>query len=422
MYLLLASVLAPRRVGTLNVDEVNQFRLRHQAIIELGLLATREGSVQRLFDEAARLTRDGLDADAAKILERRPSGTLLVRSGVGWPPGIVGVEEIPPEGDSQANYALRIKAPVIVTDLPRERRFTPWPTFLEVGVQSGVNVVIESARGAYGVLEVDQFAVREFTEDDIDFLQSAANLLSVALDRQQYEQERDHLVDVTAHELRSPLTVVVGRSQRLVARLASDGAIPREELASGLEDIISESRRVQRLLRMLLELGRAERGVPVNVSAVDLTETMRAAAEYAQEMHRGVRIHIEEPEHQVLVPADEDLARIVLGNLIENAAKYSVRSPDVRVKISDSDGAAQIRIRDRCGGINGNELDRLFDRYFRGHTARDFRGFGLGLFVSHRAAEILNWRIDVQNSPGEGCEFVVTIGRQGAPASASGEH
>lgn len=394
----------------MQANETSSFERRRGALVDLGLLATREDSVERLFDEAAVFVRNGLGADASKILERRPSGSLLVRAGSGWSPGVVGEIEIPSDGDSQANYALRSGEPVIVTDLRAENRFTPWPAFLELGVISGVNVVIEGKHGPYGVLEVDHYSTRTFSKDDISFLQSAANLLSVALDRQQYEQERNHFMDVTAHELRNPLSVVIGRSQRLMRQLQV-GAIPREDLLRGLDDIIGEGSRVQRLLGMLLQLGRAERATDVARAPVDLMEMTSLAIEYAQQEHADVRFTTMWPEHEVTVEADEDLARIILGNLVENAAKYSVLTPEVTVTITDSSSHTEVRILDRCGGIEGEALDRLFDRYFRGHTAQEFRGFGLGLFVSHRAAEMLDWRIDVQNYPGEGCEFVISIAR-----------
>ena len=392
----------------MELDEIAGFRRRHRSIVDLGLLATREGDIERLFEEAVQLVRDGLGADAAKILERRPGGSLLVRAGVGWPPGIVGEEEIPPDADSQASYALRLGEPVIVTDLPGEDRFTPWPTFLEVGIRSGVNVIIKGKRDPYGVLEVDHFDQREFSADDVAFLWSAANLLSVALDRQQYEEERDHFMDVTAHELRSPLTVVLGRAQRLQSRVA-DEAATHEEIVRDLGDIITEGARVQRLLKMLLELGRAERGIDLRATTLDLREVVEQAIDSTAHMHPGVRFERLLPEDEVTVHVDRDLAQIVLGNVIENAAKYSTLSPDVTISIERTEHGARLRVRDQCGGMSGEVLNRMFDRYFRGHTADEFRGFGLGLFVSHRAAELLEWNIDVANYPGEACEFILSI-------------
>jgi len=395
-------------VVRVHVDEIAGFRRRHRSIVDLGLLATQEGSVDRLFEEAVRLVREGLDADAAKILERRPGGALLVRAGVGWPPGVVGEVEIPPGAESQASYALQVAEPVIVKDLSTEDRFTPFPKFLEIGIRSGVNVIINGKRDPYGVLEVDHFDQREFSADDIAFLWSAANLLSVALDRQQYEEERDHVMDVTAHELRSPLTVVLGRSQRLLNRVTEESAT-REELIADLTDIITEGNRVQRLLKMLLELGRAERAMGLSARDLELCEAVDAAIEYAGQLHSGIEFKRAFPDEPIVIHADRDLAQIVLGNIVENAAKYSTLEPEVSVSIARTEGGAEVRVRDRCGGMNGEVLDRMFDRYFRGHTANEFRGFGLGLFVSHRASELLEWNIDVANYPGEACEFILSI-------------
>lgn len=395
-----------RLAGT--ADEVERLRQRHHAIVELGLLSVRERGLQPLLDEAVRIVRDALDADASKILERQPGGTLLVRAGVGWPPGIVGQLELPLDGDSQASYALRLREPVIVVDLMQERRFKPSPIFLEAGVRSGVNVVIEQVPTPWGVLEVDAFTERSYTSDDIDFLQSAANLLSVAIERQHYEAERDQLIHVTAHELRNPLTAILGFSQRLVRRLRSGGATSEEQLPYA-EDVYEEAQRMQRMLEMLLELGRIERASSVTVTPVPLQEFVRSVTAGVAQLYPEIRFREALPDERLFVTTDADLARMLVGNIIENAAKYSSREPAVDVVLERTQEGPRLRVADRCGGIAADELDRMFERYFRGHAAGQIRGLGLGLFVARRSAETLGWSIEVQNYPGVGCEFVIAM-------------
>jgi signal transduction histidine kinase len=83
--------------------------------------------------------------------------------------------------------------------------------------------------------------------------------------------------------------------------------------------------------------------------------------------------------------------------------------PEVLVALESRQDGALLAVRDTCGGIAGEELDRLFDRYFRGQSASEIRGLGLGLFVAHRSADAMAWSIDVQTYAGDGCEFRIAM-------------
>ncbi|MGE3856572.1 MAG: ATP-binding protein [Dehalococcoidia bacterium] len=377
-----------------------------RAAVAFGLLCIRERELQVLLDEACRTVRDVLDTDASKALELRPNGALLVRAGEGWPPGVVGHLEIEPEESSMAAQAMLLRQPVVVRDLLTEERFAPASIFLRLGVRSGVNVVVEQSPRPFGVLEVDTFVPRDFDQDDIDFLQSIANLLSVAIARQQYEEERDHLVSIAAHELRNPLTVILGFAQRLVRDVARTGRDAEDGRA--VRELLQNAQRMQRLIDMLLDLGRVERDVRPRRDRVSLVRLLRRLADEGRIAYPEITFTEQLPEEDGAVATDEDLAMLVLGNIVENAAKYSRVRPEVTVALDATEEGWQARIQDGCGGINAEELDRLFDRYFRGQSAGDFRGFGLGLFVAHRSAEALGWRIEVRNVR-DGCEFVVAI-------------
>ena len=101
----------------------------------------------------------------------------LVRAGVNWNPGVVGHAKIPAQEGSPAGCALHTNQPVITEDTEREVRFEIPKLLIEHSVRSTVNVVIRGEEGPFGVLEVDSRQLREFEQDDIDFLQNYANLL-----------------------------------------------------------------------------------------------------------------------------------------------------------------------------------------------------------------------------------------------------
>lgn len=392
-----------------SIETAEQLRRQQRAVAELGLLAIRERSLERLLQEAATLVRDAVRVDFSKILEVEAGGDLVVRAGIGWPPGVVGVLEVAAEGDSQASYAIRTRQPVVVSDLINETRFRSDPFFLELGVRSGVNVVIEGRQTPFGVLEVDHGEVRTYSQDEIDFLQAAANVLSHAIQRQQSDLDREHLLNIASHELRNPLTVVVAFAERLHRQLSSGEAITLESIAE-LETLREGAQRLQQLVSMLFQLGEVEqRAWDFEPEPLPLGSLLRATVQQVRQLHPEVEF-VEEYEAAPVVMAHEGWARVVLQNIVDNAAKYSRLAPRVTVRLDEVQGQARVRVRDRCGGLDGADLDALFERYFRGHTTEGVRGLGLGLYLARRFSSVLGWQIDVKNFPGEGCEFQVLAG------------
>jgi len=166
-------------------------RLRQQALLaEIGRRALSNLEFDGLLEEACRLTALGLGIRFCKVLEYLPDeNRLLVRAGVGWHEGVVGRVTIGADLESPAGYALHTGKAVISNRLSTEQRFRTPSLLREHGVERAANVILLGEGPPYGVLEVDSEASGAFTEHDIDFLQGVANLLGVALERRQAENE-----------------------------------------------------------------------------------------------------------------------------------------------------------------------------------------------------------------------------------------
>ncbi len=114
---------------------------------------------------------------------------FIVRAGSGWKPGTVGNPALAEEGDSQANFTLKTDSPVIVVDIARETRFGTQPLLGAHNVVSGMSVVIRGREGPYGVLAAHSTRRRRFSSDDTSVLESAANILALALDRDRTDSQ-----------------------------------------------------------------------------------------------------------------------------------------------------------------------------------------------------------------------------------------
>lgn len=161
--------------------------LQQQSILaKFGALALRSDDIDELLTEACHLVGEALGTDLAKVMELQGDGdTLLVRAGVGWRPGVIGVATVTAASGSSEWHVLSTGEPTISPDIERESRFPYAPFLRENGVRSAINVIIRGhIAPPYGVLQVDSRIPRGFTEDDIQFLSNYANLLAGAVDRQ----------------------------------------------------------------------------------------------------------------------------------------------------------------------------------------------------------------------------------------------
>jgi PAS domain S-box-containing protein len=166
-------------------------RVRQQeAVSRLGRQALETDDLDELMGEASRVVADVLGNDYAKVLELRPEDEeLLLRRGVGWHDGIVGQATVASNANSQAGYTLTSEGPVIVDDLESETRFSGPDLLTDHAVRSGISTVIGSADNPWGILGTHDTDVREFTENDANFVQAVANVLASAIDRHGHERE-----------------------------------------------------------------------------------------------------------------------------------------------------------------------------------------------------------------------------------------
>ncbi len=161
--------------------------LRQQTTLaRFGELALRSDDLDEILTEACRLVGHALGTDLAKVVELQEGGrTLRVRAGVGWKPGVVGVVAINAAEDTSESHALITGKPVISPDIALETRFRCPDFLIDNGVKAVANVVILGGAGrpAFGILQIDSREPRAFTDDDIAFLKSYANLIASAVNR-----------------------------------------------------------------------------------------------------------------------------------------------------------------------------------------------------------------------------------------------
>lgn len=177
---------------------MNARERQQEAVARLGQTALLGGNIDDLMEQAVSIVAATLGTDLCKILELLPGEReFLLRAGVGWPGGLVGHARVDAGLSSQAGHTLVADAPVIVTDLRAERRFTGPPLLHEHGVISGVSVIILGEPGRpYGVLGAHSRTLRQWQADDVNFLQAVANIVAAAVQRKRNEERLARLARI----------------------------------------------------------------------------------------------------------------------------------------------------------------------------------------------------------------------------------
>jgi GAF domain-containing protein len=176
-------------VNVKEAQAILEVRARQQEIVaRLGQQALAGIELTELFDRAVTNVAQTLEVEYCKILELLPEGDeLILRAGTGWEPGHVGYSTVSASVETQAGHTLLSDEPIIIEDWLTETRFKRSRMLQDHEVRSGLSVVIAGETKPFGVLSADTSRKRQFTQDDIYFLQAVANVLAAAIERKQAE-------------------------------------------------------------------------------------------------------------------------------------------------------------------------------------------------------------------------------------------
>jgi signal transduction histidine kinase len=218
---------------------------------------------------------------------------------------------------------------------------------------------------------------------------------------------REDFLSVAGHELRTPLTSLKLQLQLLERIRPPHPGVPR------LQAMGRQVERLESLVASLLDVGRLSEGrLSLELSEVELCALTREVLERLADVFEraGCEVHLEAPEP---VRGRWDAQRLdqVLVNLLTNAAKYGAGRP-VHVRVETVGAFARLTVRDEGIGIEPEALPRLFGRFERAVSDRQYGGLGLGLFISRQLVDAMGGRVCVDSRLGEGATFTVELPNQ----------
>jgi len=410
---------------------------QQEAVAELGQRALSGVPLGQLMEQALKIIRAILRVDCCSLLAMTiDSQQFVVRAQLGWPDPHSD-NRFPVGTGSQSGYTVMAGQPVIVDDILKERRFVSSRLVLNTGLRSSVSVLIEGDTKPLGVLIAFTRDLRKFAPHDVHFLQSVANVLTAAIQRERAEETvrmareqaeeasraKSEFLSRMSHELRTPLNAILGFTQLLELEQPTPSQI------ESVQHISKAGKHLLLLINEVLDISRIEAGrLALTPEPVDVPEFLQESLELIRPL--AARHEIElffEPgpaTTPVRVLADRQRFQQVMLNLLSNGVKYN--RPGGRVTVSYCDEGPQtlrISVTDTGRGITPEKAARLFLPFERlGAESTDVEGSGIGLALSRGIVTALHGQLNVESRVDEGSTFWVTLPRTSeAPIASSHE-
>ncbi len=263
----------------------------------------------------------------------------------------------------------------------------------------------------------------------------AVVVLNDITDRKQIEKLKDEFVSVVSHELRTPLTAIKGYTQHLVRRLerrlrqqprgGSEQAEPPESYdLRSLYIVQSQAEHLERLVSDLLDLSRVQWGrLDLQYTPFYLADLLAEQVRLAQANTEQHLIQLDLQVQDSKVVADRQRIAQVVGNILDNAVKYSPQGGQVTVRLESAGDDFLVSISDEGIGVSPEYLDHIFERFYRVRNAasRQYSGIGLGLYVARAIVEAHGGRIGyASNQRGMGSTFYFSLPRIPNPSATGG--
>ena len=374
----------------------------------------RRNEVTRLFD----LTRDVLltseTAGAVEVLARHvarrfelPRIAICLPGEHGWRIAQGGSEEVDIDVGTLNATLARARG---VLEYDADRR--AYGGYTRIGENDGIWIVpLRHGTKAVGLL------VAASPMLDIGALDAVAGVVAIAIERTQFLAERDAaklvrqkadlaatLLASLSHDLRTPLTTIRVAVENLRGDVLPDERRVQAALAT------TELGRLTRLFQDILDMARIDAAaIQIDHQWVTAADVVDAAGAHARHALEGRQLRVD-ADADMQLQIDPRLASVALSHLLENAANYSPLDAEIVVEAQvDADGL-RVAVTDHGAGLDPGELDHLFERFYRGHAARQATsGTGMGLSITRGLLAAAGGRVWAENVPGAGARFSMLV-------------
>jgi signal transduction histidine kinase/PAS domain-containing protein len=393
-------------------------RVRQQAAVaSLGETALTGSSIATLIEESNHLVLEILRVDFCALRELSEDRQQLhLLADLAWPE-CLNPQSIPASETSPFGLCLLSGDPVIFENLENETLFNVPDGLRDAGCVSGMTVSIASGDEPFGTLGVFSRRAMQFSKNDAHFLQSVANVIAAAIQRQKAEaglrramqqaesanQAKSAFLSRMSHELRTPLNAILGFAQLLGLE------DPTPSQVESIGHITRAGRHLLSLINEVLDIARIEAGrLALTIEPVELNAFLHNTLELMRPIAASTHITLQftPNEHPFHVRADRQRLKQVALNFLSNAIKYNTKGGTVQVCVSLTQNTARFEVRDSGPGIPPEKHNALFKPFERlGAEVGGVEGTGIGLALCKGFIETMGGSIGLESPENGGCVF-----------------
>ena len=387
--------------------------------LKLSVALTLDETLDAIVDAAVVICR----ADHAAISCMNESGELLLLRHRGLSREYVKERQLSRHDPALADL-MRTKLPSIVEDVDELVNVSPnYPLWKKEGIASIVTLPLVSEGEVFGIIGAGSLSIRRYSKTEIDAMAILATHAGAAvvnarlLDQlRDANKAKDDFFSTLSHELRAPLTPILGWTHLLKPFAGLDPL-----LAQGVDIIERNAKQLSELIRDLLDLTRIiSNKVELERTPTDLTALVRTVVAQMQPQAeaRGITVELTLPDEPIVGDVDPIRVQQIVSNLFGNAVKFTPEGGQASVVLKRDPGGGGnppgvvIEFIDTGIGIESDFLPFVFERFTQAHEGIDrrFGGLGLGLAISRAMVELHGGRVTAKSGgPGSGSTFTVTL-------------
>lgn len=342
---------------------------------------------------------------------------LVVAAAAGYAGKYLGARR--PVSEGLGGYVARTREPLLIEGRPDLSEFGAPPSHSEGVIESAMCVPLEADGELFGVLNLNvTHGARRYNEYDLQALKSFGEHAAIAIRRArvlrkeremrvriaELDRVRSELVGSMAHDLKTPLTTIVGVAKLLLQKEDETSPNKRRQL---IESVERQAVRLLGLIERLLDAARSQaRYLPLNMRELELVGFLRSITEAYASAHERP-IGFDTNADNLSVWADPDAVEQIVANLLENAFKHTDPTAAISVSVVDIGREAEVSVADRGPGIALEDRRLLFEPFRRGEVKGS--GVGLGLFIVANLVRSMGGEIRVDSTHDEGTTFTFTI-------------
>lgn len=328
-------------------------------------------------------------------------------------------DDTPQNGQTFPERVYASQAPSFTLNAPRD--FPEFASELKAyGAKAMFGAPITTADRRYGVIVAYTPHSPLFAEEDLSLLVLLARQIALqlwsreAIDqaaslaaREEATRLKEDFLSAAAHDLKTPLTTLLGQTQLMERRIARNPERPPDR--EGFQRMAREALRMRALIDDLLDASRPDDvGFVTSREPTDMLALVQDVVRDRDSALHTLVIHGDGP---VVADIDEPRMRQVVQNLVDNAVKYSPAGGEVTIRVAQADHAVELSVTDQGIGIDAADIPYVFQRFYRGAGVNDrkFGGMGLGLYLVERIVREHAGQVSVTSTPGLGSTFTVRV-------------